>query len=333
MQNKDILWLKFSFESNLPSALSLESQKQLMIDFNEIDSNSLIHKAFIKLGIITGLEPKAVQIIENQPYFNWTWLVSKITKNCIKIEKTEAGYQYHSTKNIFKIAKLFFYFIKVTNLAEKIIETYESQSNITLNQQSRIDSITLALCMLILTLSLPKHDEQLLSDWLKNPSTAPHSILLISKILHLRTKISKAWDGYYKSDSNANEKQPVLPEYFWNNDFKVNTVNKIKFVSIVDTEGLFNIQYVDSSKSFHELNQTVSHPRAFVFKYATPEAVNYYQEADAIVFLNGGAFAHACVVAREMNKPCIIYHANENDLKNVKTIEISSSNKMVKLTK
>ncbi len=329
MNNQDMLWMKFSQDSNIPERLSLESQKQILIDFNEIDSNSLIYKAFQKVGIRCDSDTNVIQFIDSVAYINWSWFVIRITKNVMNISREGDVFNYTTNKNIINVIKLFIYFMKINKLAN---DTIDKINDINLDQtpqeELRVDSIVLGLCIQILTLSLPKHTEQEMANWLSGKEKCPDSVRLMIMCQRARTKISFVWIHYYLEDTK-NDSEINLPDYFWNQyEFSRNTLateQAQKPVIVVQGSGEFNVYYIDINRN--KPNEIESHnkPRLLVFKNANPKAVEYYEHADAILFLTGGTLAHACVVARERNLTCIIWNSEKLSKKLVKKLNMNQN--------
>lgn len=187
----------------------------------------------------------------------------------------------------------------------------------------RIRSLSLGICQQLLLMRLPSHTSDTLAVWLMTPEHAPSSARRTLRQLLLlqrkRQELSSAWQGFFNSFPEA----PLAngPEWFWSEGLvlekqvvtppladsvsgaasKSSRLWRGLAVSPGVVEGSFCL-IQPLIQSAEEMPEKAS---ILIFLRARPQAVEWYDRAAAVLFIEGGTLSHACCVARERNLPCI----------------------------
>ena len=177
-------------------------------------------------------------------------------------------------------------------------------------------SIVLGIAVQAQTLRLGRLVSRL-PEWLADPESAPRAqraiVREIQSLQMRRTAMHHVWDGILpRTDETM---PPDMPDFFWNDAPAVPAplpagpvvaAGPWKGVPVCGgrVAGIAVVARRETLPAdIAALKARQDAPLVLVFPAARPQAVEYFAAADAVLFAAGGALAHACTVARDMNIP------------------------------
>lgn len=305
------LWT--AFPEDTLSAMPFDDAQQLaLIDvFDLWDETSPFRLALSLLGIaVPDAETDMVMFYKNRPYINATVLTHLVSGGAVKpVADAAAGYRFKTSLSPFAYARLF----KLQWRLTQYLQTALAQPLPTEDDAGLTESLALGLCMQALMMRLNGDARQNLARYLADPKSAPGAqratIVQLQAVQARRTQLSPVWHKLFPKQT---DKAVDVPPYFWDHPQDIAASDVPPSVSpgqmlfhgmpVVggQVSGLVVVAAGDTPPAEKPADKCV-----FVFRYARPEAVEFYPMADAVLFGDGGVLSHACVVAREQGIPCI----------------------------
>lgn len=305
------LWT--AFPEDTLSAMPFDDAQQLaLIDvFDLWDETSPFRCALALLGIaVPDADTDMVLFYKNRPYINATVLTHLVSGGAVKpVADAAAGYRFKTSLSPFAYARLF----KLQWRLSQYLQTALAQPVPQDDEVVLAESLALGLCMQALMMRLSGDARKNLAQYLADPKSAPAAhratVMQLQAVQVRRTQLSSVWHKLFSKHTGA---VVEVPPYFWDHpqDIAAAAVppsvppDQMLFhgMPVVggQVSGLAVIVAGDTPPAEKPADKCV-----FVFRYARPEAVEFYPLADAVLFGDGGVLSHACVVAREQGIPCI----------------------------
>lgn len=307
----DILWVKFTEDTSLPADMT-EAERTRLEEIFSMRDGSLWTQALQALRLpVTGNVPLLFWH-HNYPYINWTEVVRAVTVGWIKFNRIgEHSYQPALNGGLLT----FFRFLKTQwSIGQYTHKRLNPTFPLPVNQDEQlVESLALGLAILSLTLRLPPHDQDTLAQWLSKPELVKPSVRRTLEQLQAlqkrRTALTLAWHELFPPRADA-ELTSHLPNMFWNTPTTtqhqpvVPESSKDCWKGRPVSGGLVSGQ-IKLVTAVSQVPQNLEEPCIFVMANAKPEAVELYDRAAGILFAEGGALAHACIISREQNLPCV----------------------------
>lgn len=292
---KDTLWIKFPDESVSGLVFDEAARARFEAVFDAENPQSPWNRA-IAAAKFRKVRGPLVRWHEGAPYFNWNAMMAVISGGAVVISRTPQGDPAYGIMRGFRaLWNLFVCQWRSVRLAKKDF-----------GGEALVESIALGFVMQSLMLRLGAGASQNLAKWLAGTEKPPKSCVQIVAELQAvqvrRTALSPVWKNFLPA-ATAEDKN--LPEFFWN-DAPPHQAAEAKrggpwkglpVCPGVMTGPVVAVRKVSDAK--------LSGKNILVFRRAKPDSVELYENASALLFCEGGVLSHACVVAREMNIPCI----------------------------
>lgn len=296
---KDTLWMKFPDESVAGLVFDDAARARFEAVFDAANPQSPWSRA-VAAAKFRKVQGPLVKWHEGMPYFNWNAMMSVISGGAVVITKTPQGEPAYGIIRGFRaLWNLFVCQWRSVKLMKKDF-----------GGEALVESIALGLVMQSLMLRLGAGASQNLAKWLAGTETPPKScvriVMELQQVQMRRTALSPVWKNLLPAETGAEKN---LPEYFWNDaPAPVNaaaTAHKgpWKGLPVCAGQAAGRAVFIKSAKD--AVLPAGGAPLVLVFRRARPDAVELYPRAAAVVFAEGGVLSHACVVAREMNIPCV----------------------------
>lgn len=306
------LWTAFP-EETLSAMPFDEAQQLALIDvFDLWDETSPFRRALAQLGIaVPDAETDMVMFYKNRPYINATVLTELVSGGAVTpVAAGAAGYRFKTSLSPFAYMRLF----KLQWRLSQYLQTVLAQDVVLTDEDAALaESLALGLCMQALMMRLNGDARQNLATYLTDPKSAPAAqratIRQLQAVQARRTKRSPVWHKLFPKHAGT---AVEVPRYFWDHPQDIMAADVPSAVS-PDQMLFYGMPVVGGQVSGLAVVAAGDTPPAqkpadkcvFVFRYARPEAVEFYPMADAVLFGDGGVLSHACVVAREQGIPCI----------------------------
>jgi phosphohistidine swiveling domain-containing protein len=185
-----------------------------------------------------------------------------------------------------------------------------------------VQSIALGLALQAAMLRLGGNGQDI-AQWLADPPSAPAGkkavIAQVQDIQRRRTALSPAWTALF-STRHDDDLGIVLPDYFWDTPPETTAKSTHQHATKKDSAGPWQGTPVcpgtvtglaviakdgRDAEKLAALKQQYNAKLMLVFRYARPDTVEVFEQADAVLFCEGGVLSHACTVARDMALPAV----------------------------
>lgn len=324
-----ILWHKIDQETSLPQNL-VESERLILERiFDPTNPTSVWCRALAMAGLPRPRHTIAplIRWEADTLFINWTAMVLSISCGITEPVPVEGGFGYKSNFKLLRMFSLFYSQWKTEILVQDVLNSnlvaYDfSHMNDKDLYEKICESLALGFAMHLMMLRLPIYKPQDFASWLAAPDSAPahlrKTVKKIQAIQKHRTRLSPAWLRLFapRPSSVSSECETLL--FFWNDPPSKMMVEKNLEISI-DSEsikasswhgkpvcpGIVQSDYIliDSLQDFPP--SILSKKQILIFTRAHPDTTEYFQFAQGLVFIQGGALAHACTIAREMMIPSV----------------------------
>ncbi len=302
------LWSKIPDEVFTGVIFSDEDKKRLE-DIFSVTPGSVWCQALGALGLPALKTEALIRWHQNVPYFNWSHMIETVGGGTFR--------PIRDSKNIYA----FVYSYKLKN----VIALLKAQWGVTQFLQRKkpraeplVESVALGLVLQFLLIRLGGNTA-LLSQWLANPQPAPKSarkiLEQIQRVQMERTEISSVWFALFSNRNAETADVAALPDVFWDDEAMqpppIQSEDPIdrRFwkglpVSTGCVTGLVVVMNFSADKpDLQALKTMYNASLILLFPQARPDSVEYFAQADALLFAQGGVLSHACTVAREMRIP------------------------------
>jgi phosphohistidine swiveling domain-containing protein len=284
------VWLKFPTEMALPAVLSVAQKAQFELLFDGNNPLSAWSLAAASLGFHP---PSPVMPFlrweENTPFINWAAVVAMISCGWVElVPLAPDGFTYQTRYRFSRLPRLI-------NSQWKMSLYLQQENKMPLSTQEKLqESIKLGIILQAMMLRLPPHTPSQLAQWLQNMATAPPNICKtltgIADLQKRRNALSAAW-------------QEVFPDV--EETLPMQTAGKIaghewQGVQVTGT-GFISGRAVFKK----DLPVETTDPLILIFPRARPETTEYFGQATAVLYGDGGVLCHACTIAREQTMPCV----------------------------
>jgi phosphohistidine swiveling domain-containing protein len=306
------LWTAFPEETL--SAMPFDAAQQLaLIDvFDLWDETSPFRRALARLNIaVPDAETDMVMFYKNRPYINATVLTKIVSGGAVKpVADETAGYRFQTSRSPFAYVRLFKLQWRLTQYLQEALQRNAVPEE---DDAALAESLALGLCLQALMMRLNAAARGNLAQYLADPKAAPAAqratVMQLQAVQMRRTQLSPVWHKLFPKQEGA---VTEVPPYFWDHPTDITAAALPQNISSEQrlfygmpvvggqVSGLAVVMVDDVLPPEKPADKCV-----FVFRYARPEAVEAYTMADAVLFGDGGALSHACVVAREQGIPCI----------------------------
>lgn len=305
-----ILWLSFPEDSLSGRRFDAAAQTRLAQIFDNADAGSPWRRALRHLRMTPPAE--GVEMIGwrmNAPYINGTALAVILTDGtAVAVPDAARGYSFVTPHKIRSLPRVMLQQWRVTRFVQdRLRNLVEPDSD------PIVESLALGLAIQVLLMRLNAQATANMPQYLANPASAPmvhrQTFRWLQELQIRRSALSPAWRQLF-FDVPATDAAPP-PPFFWDNeagDYAGET-------AAAPTQGdIFHGQPVFAGRAqglaeviarIEEEPAARGDKRIFVFRHARPETTMYFTQASAVVYAHGGLLSHACVVAREMQIPCI----------------------------
>jgi phosphohistidine swiveling domain-containing protein len=311
-----VLWRKFSKDTNIPQFMA-EPQRAAFEHLFASGASAWIC-AIEDLGLSMRFSPqRPILWHAGLPYINWSAVTRLVSGGVVDVARGAQGEIVYKTN--YKLARLWALLRAQWTVSRYIAPRLADGCALPRDEEAQLcESLALGLAILSLMLRLPEHDEAQMASWLAMPEQAPararRTILQIETLQRRRTLLSPAWAGLFPDEGNGAVTADV-PEYFWDTPpaakepfHKARTAPKEAWKGLPVCPGARSgkVVLLRGRKDDAELVSAAGDEALIlVFPRARPDAVEFYTRAAAVLFIEGGALAHACVVARECHLPCV----------------------------
>lgn len=313
------LWTAFP-EETLSAMPFDETQQLALIDvFDLWDETSPFRRALALLDIVVpDAETDMVMFYKNRPYINATVLTQIVSGGAVKpVVEEAAGYRFKTSLSPFAYARLFKLQWRLTQYLQAALQRADVPAD---DDAALAESLALGLCLQALMMRLSAAGRKNLAQYLADPKAAPAAqratVMQLQAVQLRRTQLSPVWHKLFPKQEGV---VADVPPYFWDHPADITAAALLQNILAVpqntssaqmlfygmpvvggQVSGLAVVMVDDTLPPEKPADKCV-----FVFRYARPEAVEAYTMADAVLFGDGGALSHACVVAREQGIPCI----------------------------
>jgi phosphohistidine swiveling domain-containing protein len=292
---KDTLWIKFPDESVAGLVFDDAARARFDAVFDVADPSSPWSRAIRAAGFIR-LSWPLIKWHEGTPYFNWSAMTTVISGGAIRVLETkDGGYAFHVLYDLRALWNLFSCQWKTVKLMQK-----------NFGGDALVESIALGFVLQSLMLRLGGGAPQDLAKWLagmgKPPPRHAKTVAQLQAVQVRRTALSPIWKNILPA---AHGEEKKLPEFFWNDPPQHETISPAHngpWKGLPVCPGVMAGPAI-AVRKVSEAQLTGKN--ILVFRRAKPDSVELYPQASALLFCEGGVLSHACVVAREMNIPCI----------------------------
>jgi len=310
------LWTAFP-EETLSAMPFDEAQQLALIDIFDLwDETSPFRRALALLGIVVpDAETDMVVFYKNRPYINATVLAQIVSGGAVKpVAEAAAGYRFKTSLSPFAYARLFKLQWRLTSYLQAALRRDDVPEE---RDAALAESLALGLCLQALMMRLNAAGRENLAQYLADPKRAPAAqratVMQLQAVQLRRTQLSPVWHKLFPKQAGF---VAEVPPYFWDHpaDITVAAMPQDTTTMPQTEQSLFYGMPVVAGQisGLAVVMADAALPPekpadkcVFVFRYARPEAVEAYTMADAVLFGEGGALSHACVVAREQGIPCI----------------------------
>jgi phosphohistidine swiveling domain-containing protein len=266
-------WIRVSSEVNIPGRLGAEERKALSAVFSN-KPGSPWELAVRRLGLPLPRE-EVLRFVDGVPFFNATAFARTV----------QPGW-WRAFRAQWRLEKF---------VAALSIE-------LPLGEAAIRESVALGLVVQLISLRLPAAGERARAGWLMDPATAPPTArATIRKLLALqgrRARLSPAWGSLFSSAAH----EPIpdsFPVEFHDEPPLDRAVHEVATPVTLDPVTFTGIPIAPGRV------EGVLGLSVLAFAQARPTSVEEFGIASAVAFAEGGAFAHACCIARERGLPCV----------------------------
>lgn len=284
------VWVRFSEDTSLPPVLGADEKTLLEKIFSGVDPESPLQKAFRRLGLVLASQPMLKWEGEN-PLFNWQAVVAVLGGGWIEAAAPDAYRTNPTPLHLFRFLRTQWEISRylARTLKAPLPENEEDQI---------VESLALGFAALMLTFSLPRHDQAQLAEWLARPEKLSarlrRTVLKLRAIQSRRTKLTPAWQHLFPGteDAGTESKDASKPA-------------RTEWSGIgVSGYAVVGRLHLAESGAAGTISSSVD-PVIFVFRRARPDSTTCFGKAAAVLYAEGGVMSHACTIAREENLTCV----------------------------